>query len=128
MRQCGRCETGVVSEQTITIQDENGQVFSWRKITLNLDQPTRDGETTIVLISNLPRRVKPATIATAYRERWTIEQHFQRLTDWLHCEVSTLGYPRAALFALKPRRTPNCKNIKYLSTHRLLNQTHGKAC
>jgi hypothetical protein len=28
----------------------------------------------------------------------------------------------------KPRRTPNCKNIKHLSTHRLLNQTHGKAC
>jgi len=28
----------------------------------------------------------------------------------------------------KPRRTPNCKNIKHLSTYRLLNQTHGKAC
>jgi IS4 transposase len=217
VRQCGRCETGMVSEQTIAIRDADGQVFSWRKITLKLDEPTRDGESTIVLISNLPRRVKATTIAAAYRERWTIEQHFQRLTDWLHCEVSSLGYPRAALFAFamslvagnafailiaafravhgqeaadnlsyaalvdeiagtyrgmmlalpatrwsfihhattaqtarllrsivrhanlkvltktrrgpkKPRRTPNCKNIKHLSTHRLLNPTYAKAC
>jgi hypothetical protein len=145
------------------------------------------------------------------------EQHFQRLTDWLHCEVPTLGYPRAALFAFamslvaanalailiaalravhghetvnnlsysalvdevggnyrgmmlalptgrwsfihrytktqiarlmrviarhanlriltktrrgpkKPRHTPNCKNIRHLSTHRVLNQVHKNTC
>ncbi len=28
-----------------------------------------------------------------------IETHFQKLTDLLHCEIPTLGYPRAALFA-----------------------------
>ena len=217
VRRCGRCETGMVSEQTIRIEDDAGQVFFWRKITLELDKPTRDGETEIVLISNLPPRVKATTIATAYRERWTIEQHFQRLTDWLHCEVPTLGYPRAALFAFamslvaanalailiaairavhgheaadnlsysalvdevggnyrgmmlalpahrwsfihrytksqtarlmrviarhtnlrlltksrrgpkKPRRTPNCKNIRHLSTHRVLNQARENAC
>ena len=32
-------------------------------------------------------------------ERWTIEKHFQFLTQSLHCEVSGLGQPRAALFA-----------------------------
>ena len=94
----GRCETGTVSEQNIQVTDEDGQVFFFRKITLTLDVPTRDGETEIVLISNLPA-VDATTIATVYRKRWTIEQHFQRLTDWLHCEVPTLGYPRAALFA-----------------------------
>ena len=99
MRQCGRCETGLVSEQTIRIEDDAGQIFFWRKITLKLDEPTRDGDTEIVLISNLPARIKAKTIAAAYRERWTIENHFQRLTDWLHCEIPTLGYPRAALFA-----------------------------
>ena len=217
VRRRGRCATGRVSEQTIRIEDENGQVFFWRKITLTLDVPTRDGETEIVLVTNLPPEVHATTIAVAYRQRWTIEQHFQRLTDWLHCEVPTLGYPRAALFAFsmslvaanalavliaavravhgleaadnlsylalvdevggtyrgmmlalpprrwnfirryttsqtarllqdiarhanltiltksrrgpkKPRRTPNCKNIKHLSTHRVLNEARESAC
>lgn len=28
----------------------------------------------------------------------------------------------------KPRRTPNCKNIKHLSTHRVLTQARENAC
>ena len=40
-------------------------------------------------------------ICAAYRGRWRIEGHFQRLTELLHCEVPTLSYPRAALFALR---------------------------
>jgi hypothetical protein len=28
-----------------------------------------------------------------------VENHFQTLTDLLHCELPSLGYPRAALFA-----------------------------
>jgi hypothetical protein len=98
-RNCGRCPTGAVQEQTFHMSDEDGNVLVLRKITLKLDAPTRDGETEIILISNLPAHVKATMIAIAYRARWTIEQHFQRLTDWLHCEVSTLAYPRAALFA-----------------------------
>jgi hypothetical protein len=34
-----------------------------------------------------------------YRGRWRIEGHFQVLTELLHCEVPSLGRPRAALFA-----------------------------
>lgn len=99
VRRCGRCETGTVSEQAIRVVGAEERYFRWRKITLHLDTPTRDGETEIVLITNLPRRVNARTVAMAYRQRWTIENHFQRLTAWLHCEVPTLGYPRAALFA-----------------------------
>jgi len=98
----GRCDTGKISEQTIKVTDkigENEEVVYWRKITLKLDVPTRDGETQLVLISNLPPEVHAKTIVAAYRQRWKIEQHFQRLTDWLHCEVPTLSHPRAALFA-----------------------------
>jgi hypothetical protein len=98
-RYCGRCESGELTEQAIRVVDEAGQEHLWRKITLKLDKPTRDGETEIVLITNLPAWVSAAIIAMAYRQRWTIEQHFQRLTDWLHCEVPTLAHPRAALFA-----------------------------
>src|SRR5204862_185718 len=37
-------------------------------------------------------------IAQDYLVRWTIEKHFQFLTQSLHCELPGLGQPRAALF------------------------------
>lgn len=98
-RRIGRCKTGVVYERAWKVTDDGGQVVVWRAITVKLDQPTRDGETEITLISNLPGDIDARMIANAYRLRWTIERHFQRLTDHLHCEVPTLGEPRAALFA-----------------------------
>lgn len=93
----GRCETGMVYEQAFDRGE--GQPGGWRVITILLDEPTRDGETEIVLITNLPAKVKALQIAAGYRTRWTIENHFQRLTDYLNCEISTLGEPRGALFA-----------------------------
>lgn len=38
-------------------------------------------------------------IATAYRQRWTLETAFNELTLSLRCEINTPGYPQAALFA-----------------------------
>jgi IS4 transposase len=38
-------------------------------------------------------------VGRAYRKRWTIEAGFADRTGTLCCEVSTLCYPRAALFA-----------------------------
>ena len=38
-------------------------------------------------------------VAGLYRQRWTVETMFQELTQHLGCEVNTLGYPKAALFA-----------------------------
>ena len=69
------------------------------RIVLKLDEPTRDGETEIVLVTNLPAEVTALQCCEAYRDRWQIEGHYQTLTDLLHCEVPGLGYPRAALFA-----------------------------
>jgi len=64
-----------------------------------LDRPTREGETEIESVTDLPAEVSAIVVCTTYRGRWQIEGHFQRLTDLLHCEVPSLGYPRAALFA-----------------------------
>ena len=62
-------------------------------------EPTRDGDTEIHLLSNVPRRHASAqTLAASYRKRWTIETMFQELTETLTCEVRALGYPKAALF------------------------------
>lgn len=99
LRGRGRCASGRIFEQTITVADGGGGVHPLRRIVLKLDEPTQDGETEIVLITNLPAEVPAAACCAAYAGRWRIEGHYQTMTDLLHCEVPTLGHPRAALFA-----------------------------
>ena len=38
-------------------------------------------------------------VAKLYQKRWTLEAAFNELTLHLRCELNTLGYPKAALFA-----------------------------
>lgn len=95
----GRCRSGEIIEQTIEVTDGNGVAHPLRRIVLKLDEPTRDGETEIVLITNLPAEVAAAACCAAYGDRWEIEGHYQAMTDLLRCEIPSLGYPRAALFA-----------------------------
>src|SRR5579864_4155698 len=100
LKRCGTTSTGTVSEQSVQINDpETGVAIPLRRIQVRLVEKTRDGERTITLLTNLPDNVLALVIAELYRERWTIEKHFQFLTQSLHCEVSGLGQPRAALFA-----------------------------
>ncbi len=96
----GRCPTGAVFEQTIRLTDDDGAVLVARRITVELDQPTRDGDHTIHLLTNLPEDVADAiAVAELYRKRWTLETAFQELESSLNGEINTLGYPKAALFA-----------------------------
>ena len=99
-RHRGRTETGEVYEQTIRASGDAGEILVLRRITVVLDEPTRDGDREIHLLTNLPRRDAPArVIAELYRKRWTIETAFAGLAETLDGEVNTLGYPKAALFA-----------------------------
>jgi Transposase DDE domain len=98
LRKVGKTESGVLYERKLWLLDDEGNERMVRQITLVLNTPTRDGETTIRLLSNLPRKVPAAKIAELYRERWTIEHLFQNMTELLRCEVNTLAYPKAALF------------------------------
>ena len=71
-----------------------------RRITVVLDKPTRDGDTEIHILTNLPARKVPAVrVAEIYRKRWTIEGLFFEVAQTLSCEIDTLCYPKAALFA-----------------------------
>ncbi len=101
LRSVARCATGDIFEQPIWVDDPEceGRRYRLRRIVLRLDRPTGEGETEIVLITNLPEEIKAALCCEVYRGRWEIERHFQKLTDLLHCEIPTLGYPLAALFA-----------------------------
>lgn len=97
-RYVGRAETGRVYEQRVRIHDDAGKELELRRITIELDTPTRDGDTEIHILTNLPARVRAKVIARLYQKRWTIEKAFQELTVALQCEVNTLAYPKAALF------------------------------
>jgi hypothetical protein len=107
LRYVGRVETGEVWEQKVTLTPEtgpvtaeDGTVLQLRRIVIKLDQPTRDGETELAVLTDLPAEQADAlTLVRLYLKRWQIETVFQVLTETLKCEHPQRGYPKAALFA-----------------------------
>jgi hypothetical protein len=98
-RYCGRSETGKVYEQAVVLQDEQGALLTARRVTVVLDKPTRDGDSELHILTNIPPKDADAlTIAELYRGRWTIEAAFGELAATLSSEIDTLAYPKAALF------------------------------
>jgi Transposase DDE domain len=96
----GRCATGQVYEQKLRIEHQ-GQILVVRRVTVALDEPTRDGDTAIHLLTNLSGAAATACqVAELYRRRWTIEGLFLEVSQTLDCEIKTLAYPKAALLAL----------------------------
>ena len=96
-RRClGRIETGVVYEQALQVS-QSPDAMVVRRITVELDEPTRDGDTEIHILTNLPTSVNAKTIANAYRHRWEEETAFNILQMTLTCELSQVGHPNAAL-------------------------------
>jgi hypothetical protein len=87
-------------EQSLCVTEpDTAETLVLRRITVQLRTPTRDGDTELHILTNLPVIEAPAAlIAALYADRWTIETAFQHLTVDLACEVDTLGYPKAALF------------------------------
>lgn len=99
-KKIGRCETGMVYERTMDLPEYNGRTMTVRRIEVELTDPTRDGATLLVILTNLPKDDADALkIASIYRDRWKIETAFQVMTESLRCEVQPLCYPKAALFA-----------------------------
>jgi hypothetical protein len=93
----GRCSTGKVFECPAVLSKEP-DAPQVRAIFIELDTPLKKGQTTLTLITNVPpAKATAKKLAELYRDRWTIEETFRRLTQCLRCEVSTLGYPKAAL-------------------------------
>jgi hypothetical protein len=96
-RRVGRTETGTVYEQTIQTSSA-ADALVMRRITVELDAPTRDGDTVIHLLTNLPADVDAPVIADLYRLRWEEETGYYYLTITLTCELPSVGHPQAALF------------------------------
>ena len=97
LRLLGKTDRGKVYEKRVWLGEADDAPLC-RCIVVKLDKPTRDGETEVVLLSNVSKKkAKAIQLAELYLRRWRIEHSFQVLTDYLRCEVDTLAYPKAAL-------------------------------
>lgn len=97
-KRVGKTDSGVVYEQALEICDGDDTLVV-RRITVELDEPTRDGDTEIHILSNVPKGdARACKLAKIYRERWEIENAFHVLTMTLNCEMRSNCYPRCALF------------------------------
>jgi IS4 transposase len=96
----GTTRSGPVYEQPLLVHHpDSGETMRVRRITLKLREPTRDGDTELHILSNVPLpRASAAHLARLYGKRWSIETAFFEITTTLSCEINTLGYPKAALF------------------------------
>ena len=95
----GRIDGTRVREQRVAVRDDEGRRVFLRRVVLALDKPTRDGDTELALLTNLPREDADArAVGRLYRRRWAIEEAFAELSLVLAGEIDTLCYPRAALF------------------------------
>lgn len=93
-------DTGWVSERMVWVYKDGQQMISTRLIRVRLKRATDDGDLEVEILSNLPVETADAVqVAMLYLKRWKIEGAFHELTVALRCEVNTLGYPKAALFA-----------------------------
>lgn len=91
----GENESGGLFEQQVQLSSG----LQIRRIVVDLKQATRHGDRQVSVLTNLPIAVADeSTVADLYLKRWRIEKMFQTITDTFHCELNTLGYPRAALF------------------------------
>src|SRR5262249_27014158 len=96
----GASRSGSVYEQALRVRDpDGGETMRVRRITVQLTEPTRNGDTALHILSNVPpHRASAAHLARVYGKRWSIETAFFEITTTLACEINTLGYPKAALF------------------------------
>lgn len=96
-KKLGRIDTGMVYEQTMQLTKKEGSLVV-RRITIELDEPTQDGDTVIHILTNLPSSVCGKLVAEQYHRRWDAETGFYYLRMCFNGELPTIGHPRAALF------------------------------
>ena len=104
-RDRGRIETGRVFEQTIRTTNDAGEILFLRRMTVVLDKPTRDGDTEIHVLTNLPGKdARAAVIADCtagagpsrppsknWRRRSKRDQHLGPSQGGIVCILRRLG-------------------------------------
>ncbi len=112
-RFCGRSETGKVYEQSIRVGGPQGLIY--RRVTVELKEPTVDGDTVIHILTNLPPdKADAILVAKLYLYRWEIEHKFYVATVAMRCEIQSLNYPRAHLFVFcMSMLALNCRQVLF---------------
>ena len=107
----GQSDTGKLFEQAIRIGGDAG--ITLRRITVELFEPTVDGDLEIHLLSNVPlSKADTELISLLYRQRWEIEHKFYVAQVAMRCEVDSLNYPKANLFVFcMAMLALNCRQI-----------------
>ena len=85
----GKSTTGDRYEQPVEMTAPSGEKIQARRVVVKLKKPTRNGDTFVVLSTNLPREIDTLIIAELYRNRWKIETAFQKLESHLNSELNT---------------------------------------
>jgi len=92
-------ETGHVAEHRVQVRDAHGGVHLLRRMRVQLDQATRDGDRELSILTHVPlRKASAKRRARLDRKRWTLATACQPLEAYVHADMKTLGYPKAALF------------------------------
>jgi hypothetical protein len=70
----GASRSGPVYEQVLLVRDpDGGETMRVRRITVQLTEPTRNGDTTLHILTNVPpHRASAAQLARVYGKRWSI--------------------------------------------------------
>jgi IS4 transposase len=85
----GRSATGRFSEQTVCLTSPAGETSSARRLVVELEKPTRNGDRMVVILTNLSEEVADAlAVSDLYRNRWKIETAFQKLEKHSSCKFS----------------------------------------
>jgi IS4 transposase len=93
----GEGPSGKIYEQAVEYTYE-GETLKLRRVTVELNEVTRDGDEQLHILTNLPNKISALKVSALYGKRWSIETLFFEVTTTLTCEINTLCYPKAALF------------------------------
>ena len=119
-KRIGRIDSGEVYEQAMEIRDrDRDRILVLRRVTVSLKEATRDGDTELHLLSNVPvADASACQLAEIYRERWEIENAFYVLTMTLNCEMKSNCYPRCALFQFCMAMVAyNCRQVLFAALY-----------
>ena len=98
-KRIGKTETGTVYENQLVLPEHDGERMTVRRVVIRLAEPTRDGDTEMVILTNLPcEKADAVRVGELYRDRWKVETAFMHMTLHLNCEIDALCYPAASLF------------------------------
>src|SRR5262245_54587678 len=114
----GTSRSGSVYEQALLVRDpDGGETMRVRRITVQLTEPPRNGDTTLHILTNVPPpRASAVQLARVYGKRWSIETAFLEITTTWRVRSIRWAIPRRRClrFAWRCWRITPCRSSRRL--------------